>query len=107
MPAPSRRGSVAFSSRTRLSGGDGGLALGELIDPDEAQVVLGDLARARGPLDLAIHVGLQRVPPDRASDREPDEAVDGSRLCEPVVDLGVVGPAAEDHAGDAVAPARA
>src|SRR5271167_497074 len=107
MPAPSRRGSVAFSLPRSLSGGDGGLALGELVDPDEAQVVLGDLAGARGPLDLSIDIGLQRVPPDRASDRESDEAVHGGCLCQPVVDLGVVGAAAEDHANDALTPARA
>src|SRR5271155_503212 len=107
MPAPSRRGSVAFSLLRSLSGGDGGLALGELVDPDKAQVVLGDLARAGRPLDLSIDVGFQRVPPDRASDREPDEAVDGSRCRQPLVDLGVVCATAEDHADDARAPAGA
>ena len=59
-------------------GRDGGLALGALVDRDEAQVVLGDLAGAGGALDLAVDVGLERVPPDRAPDGESDEAVDGA-----------------------------
>src|ERR1039458_413302 len=107
MPAPSRRGSVAFSWRPRGSGSDRGLALGELIDLDEAQIVLCDLPRPGGAVDLAVNVGLQRVPPDRAPDREADEALDGSRRHEPLVDLLIARAAAEDHAGDAIAPARA
>src|SRR5260221_6006141 len=81
--------------------------LGALVDGDEAKVVLGDLARAGGALDLAVDICLERVPPDRAPDREADVAVDGRRRAQPAVDLAVVGAPPEHHAGDAVAAARA
>src|SRR5438445_8379258 len=81
--------------------------LGALVYLHEAQVVLGDRARARGALDLAVDVGLERIPPDRAPNREPDETVDGCRLREPMVDLGVVRAAPQDNAHDAVAAAGA
>src|SRR5580658_26845 len=79
------------SSRQGRLGGDG--RLGALVDGDEAQVALGDLAGAGGSLDLAVDVGLERVPPDRAADREADEAVDRRGGRQPLVDLGVVGAA--------------
>src|ERR1035438_3250146 len=80
---------------------------GALVHGHEAEEVLGDLARTGRALDLPIHVGFERVPPDRTSDGEAHEAVHGGRLSQPVVDLGVVRAASEDHAHDAVAAADA
>src|SRR5271167_3614611 len=93
------------SSHQARLGGDG--RLGALVDGDEAQVVLCDLAGAGGSLDLAVDVCLERVPPDRAADGEADVAVDGRGGLQPLVDLGVVGAAAEHDAPDVVAAAGA
>src|SRR5205823_13151949 len=89
------------------SGPNRGPALGGLVDLDEVDVVLGDLACAGRALDLAVDVRLQRIPPDRATDGEAHETGHRRRLCEPVVDLGRVGTAPEHHAGHAVATVRA
>ena len=89
-------------ARYRAAGAD--RRLGALVYRYEAQEALGYLARPGGALDLPVYVRLERVPPDRAPDREADEAVDGSGLDQPVFDLGVVGAAPEDHAADPVTP---
>src|SRR2546423_15525741 len=78
--------------------------LGLLVDLDEVQVVLGDLPGRRLALEVAVQEPLQRVPPDRAPDREADEALDGRGLLEPVVDLVGARTAPEQHADHAVAP---
>src|SRR5918998_2420545 len=78
-----------------------GLAL--RVDPDEALVVARDLLRRVDPLEHPVEVALERVPPDRAADREAHVALDRRAGAQPAVDLLVVGPAAEDHAHDAVA----
>src|SRR6202012_937192 len=73
------------------------------IDLDEAQVVAGDLLRSRDPLDLPVDVCLQRVPPDRAPDREADITVDWRRGSQPLVHLRVVCATSEDYAHDSLA----
>src|SRR3989442_7835322 len=80
-------------------------ALGLLVDLDEAQVVLGELLGRRLALEVAVQEGLQRVPPDRAPDREADEAGHRRGLLEPVVDLLGARAAPEQHADHAVAAA--
>ena len=77
--------------------------LGVVVDLHEAQVVVGDLLGGRGALEVAAEEALQRVPPDRAADREADEALDAGRLAQPVVDLLVAGAAAQQHALDVLA----
>src|SRR4051812_7757736 len=81
--------------------------LGLLVDPDEAQVVVGDLVGRGLALEVAVEEALQGVPPDRATDREAHEALDRCRLLEPVVDLLVAGAPAEQDADDAVAAVAA
>src|SRR5664279_453752 len=83
-----------------------GRRLGALVNGHEAEVVLGDLARPGGALDLPVHVGLQRVPPDGAPDGEADISVNRRGGVQPRIDLGVVGATAEHHAGDALTAAR-
>src|SRR3954469_2368525 len=82
--------------------GDRGLLL--LVDADEAQVVVGDLLRRRLALERAVEEALQGVPPDRAPDREADEALDRRGGAPPLVDLPVAGAAPEHHLDDALAP---
>src|SRR3954452_7609830 len=99
----SRARSVAKRARAvtqRL--GDRGLLL--LVHADEAQVVVGDLLRRRLALERAVEEALQGVPPDRAPDREADEALDRRGRAQPLVDLLVAGAASEQHADDALAP---
>src|SRR5664280_3626286 len=83
-----------------------GWRFGALVDGHEAEVVLGDLARPGGALDLPVHVGLQRVPPNGAPDGEADISVNRRGGVQPGIDLGVVGATAEHHAGDALTAAR-
>src|SRR4051794_24918053 len=73
------------------------------VDLDEAQVLLRDLGGRVLALDVPVEEALERVPPDRSADGEAGVAVDRSPLAQPVLDLGVVGAAAEDHADHAVA----
>src|SRR5215213_6133945 len=86
-----------------LDGPLGGHSAGGLVvDLDEAQIVLGDLVGLLGAVP-AVQERLERVPPDRAADREADEALDRRGLLEPVVDLLVGGAAAQEHALDVLA----
>src|SRR5664280_1296148 len=62
--------------------------------------------RRGGALDLPVHVGLQRVPPNGAPDGEADISVNRRGGVQPGIDLGVVGATAEHHAGDALTAAR-
>src|SRR5689334_19627298 len=83
------------------SGTDGRFRL--LIDAHEAQVVVGDLLCRVAALDGAVEEALQRVPPDRAADREADVALHRSARTQPLVDLLVARAAPEHHAHDVLA----
>src|SRR3954452_19860258 len=99
----SRARSVAKRARAvtqRL--GDRGLLL--LVHADEAQVVVGDLLRRRLAVQRAVEEALQGVPPDRAADREADEALDRRGRPKPLVDLLVARAAPQQDADDALAP---
>src|SRR3954454_6314659 len=91
----SRRRNAAFALSVLLwpavppSGSRALRRFGVLVDLDEAQVVLGHLLGGDIALARAVDVTRQRVAPDRAADRDPDEAVDGRRLAQPLVDLVV------------------
>src|SRR2546427_3401562 len=62
----------------RSAGGDRSLRV--LVHADEAQVVRRDPIRRLLSLDSLVEEGLQRVPPDRAANREAHEALDGRGL---------------------------
>src|SRR3954468_11715371 len=81
-----------------------GLLFGLLVDVDEAQVVLRDLVDCLLALEGAVEEALEGVPPDRAADREAGGAVARRAGAQPLLDLVVVGPAAQHHADHAVAP---
>src|SRR5215213_981944 len=74
-------------------------ALRVLVDLHEAQVVVGDLLGGCLALERAVEVALEGVPPDRAADREADEALHRRSRTQPLVDLLVRGSATE-HDGD-------
>src|ERR687896_2401660 len=74
-----------------------------VVDLDEPQVVVGDLLGRGRTLETAVEEALERVPPDRAPDREADEALDRRSLAQPVVDLLVGRAAPEQDADDALA----
>ncbi len=71
------------------------------------QVVGGDLRGGLGAWQAAAEEGCQGVPPDGASDRKADEALNRCCLCEPVLDLLGGGAAAEQDAGDTLSPRAA
>src|SRR5919109_4325752 len=73
----------------------------------EAEVLLGDLGGRVLALEVPVEEALQRVPPDSAADGEARVTLHGRALTQPVVDLVVVRPTAEDHADHAVAAAAA
>src|SRR5215208_2230150 len=77
--------------------------LGLLVDLHEAQVVVRDLLRRSVALERAVEVALERVPPDRAADREPDVAVHRGARAQPAINLLVARPTPEHHADDLVA----
>src|SRR3954469_14588455 len=85
-------------SQDRLLGGYS--LLGVLVHAHETQVVVGDLLGGVGALDLAVEEALERVPPDRAADREADVALHGRARAQPVVDLLVARAAPEHHTDD-------
>src|SRR3954469_20390262 len=85
----------------------GGLRRGLLVNRHEAQVVVGDLVRCLLALEAAVEEALQRVPPNRAADREADVAVDRRAGAQPLVDLLGRGAAPQNDADHAVAPAGA
>src|SRR3954462_10588424 len=96
-----------YGAPPRSRGGDGGLGL--LVHAYEAQVLVGDLLRGVAPLDRAVEEPLERVPPDRAADREPDVALHRRAGAQPLVDLAVARSAAEhdaDHVVASLAAAR-
>src|SRR5215211_2139545 len=74
-----------------------------VIDVDEPPVVGGDLLRGVLAPEVAVDEPLQRIPPDRATDLEPDVPRHARTHPQPVIDRGVVGPAAEHHTRHAVA----
>src|SRR3954464_4393854 len=94
-----------YGAPPRSRGGDGGLGL--LVHAYEAQVLVGDLLRGVAALDRSVEESLQRVPPDRAADREADVALHRRAGAQPLVDLVVAGAAAEHHADDVLAPPAA
>src|SRR4051794_21172219 len=75
-----------------------------VVDLDEAQVVVGDLLGGLAPVEPLVEEALQRVPPDRAADREAYEALHRRCHAQPLVDLLVRRAAAQQHRGDALAP---
>src|SRR3954469_19831436 len=87
-----------YGAPPRPRGGDGGLGL--LVHAHAAQVLVGDLLRGVAALDRSVEESLQRVPPDRAADREADVALHRRAGAQPLVDLVVAGAAAEHHAHD-------
>src|SRR5262245_31170067 len=78
-----------------------------VVDVDEPPVVGGDLLGGVLPREVAVDEPLQRVPPDRTTDREPDVAGHARAGPQPVVDRRVVRAAAQDDAHAAIAPAPA
>src|SRR5215213_7848177 len=89
--------------RPGRTGSDARAGFRVVVDLDEAQVVVRHLLGGRVALQVAGEEALEGVPPDRAADGEADEALDGRRLAQPVVDLVVGGSAAEQHADDVLA----
>src|SRR5436190_19476604 len=85
----------------------GDLRRGLLVNRHEAQVVVGDLVRCLLALEAAVEEALQRIPPDRAADREADVTVDRRAGPQPLVDLLGRGAAPQNDADHAVAPAGA
>src|SRR3954451_10337799 len=71
-----------------------------LVHAHEVQVVVGDLLRRVATLERAVEEGLQRVPPDRATDREADVAVDLRARAQPLLDLLARRAAADHHTDD-------
>src|SRR4051794_18496766 len=88
--------------RPGIAGSDLRARLGLVVDLDEALVVVGDLLGRLGALDALVEVALERVPPDRAADGEPDEALHRRGGAQPLVDLVVARSTAEEHADDAL-----
>src|SRR4051812_20353773 len=77
--------------------------LGLLVDAHEVQVVVGDLLGGGIALERAVEERLERVPPDRAADREADVALDRRAGAQPLLDLLGAGAAAEHDAHDVLA----
>src|SRR5439155_20089971 len=77
---------------------------GGLVDVDDPPVLVRDLAGGRVPPQGAPGVALHRVPEDRATDGEAAVAIHRRGGPQPLVNLGVVGAAAEHDAGHPVAP---
>src|SRR3954447_9130270 len=96
-----RRGAAARLRR-------GHRRLGLLVHAHEVEVVVVDRLGRGAALDRAVEEALQRVPPDRAADREADVAVDLRARAQPLLDLLGRRAAAEHDAHDVLAtPARA
>jgi len=74
---------------------------------DQRAVVARDLGRSPVDVALAREEADERVPPDRAADRETGVARNACTQPQPVQNLGCVGAAAEHDADDAVAATRA
>src|SRR4029079_11329731 len=105
-----RRCTVVTEARVRRARARLGHALsarGLLVCLPEPQVVLGDLLGGALALQRVVEERLQRVPPDRAPDREAHVAVHGRARPQPLVDLVGRRAAAEHHATHAAAPAGA
>src|SRR6201999_2497431 len=60
-----------------------------------------DLRGGGGAIEVLGEEALERVPPDRAPDREADEALDARRRLKPLLDLRGRGSATQQHASDA------
>src|SRR5262245_14624783 len=78
--------------------------LGSVVDVYETLVVGGDLLGGLLAAGAAVDERLQRIPPDRAPDREADVPGRAAPAPPPRAARLVVGPAPQDHAYDAVAP---
>src|SRR6266516_1870943 len=83
------------------------ISLSPFVHVHESPIVRADPIGGLASREVAVYERAERIPPDRAPDREPHVAGNPRAHPEPVIDRGVVGAPAEDDAGDAVPSAGA